>query len=34
LISTKDIDNAEQAKEEIRIYAQRWRIEEFKVVKK
>lgn len=34
LISTKDIDNSEQAKEEIRIYAQRWRIEEyFKLLK-
>lgn len=29
LITTKDIDTAEQAKEEVRIYEQRWRVEEF-----
>ncbi len=29
LISTKKIDTIEQAKEQIRIYAQRWRVEEF-----
>jgi hypothetical protein len=34
LITTKNIENIEQAKEEIRIYAQRWRIEEyFKLLK-